>query len=77
MSHKPLPIIKDTTGLSVAYRVRWWLQFLGFFVMGPADQLPHLDPKERLKRERAVRVLRAHQARGTEVPDDVRLAAGQ
>ncbi|HXD27867.1 MAG TPA: hypothetical protein VN621_03810 [Arthrobacter sp.] len=75
MSHKPLPIVKDTTGLSFGYRVRWWLQFLGFFVMGPADQLPHNDPKERLKRERAIRVLRAHEARGTEAPQEVKATA--
>lgn len=75
MSHKPLPIVKDKTGLSVGYRLTWWLQFLGFFVMGPADQMPHMDPKERLKRERAVRVMRAHEARGTEVPQEVRLTA--
>lgn len=71
MSDKKLPIVEDITGLSRTYRVLWRLQFLGFTVFGPADQLPHRDPRERLKRDRARRVLRAHEAAGTQAPDEV------
>lgn len=71
MSDKRLPIIEDITGLSRGYRFRWRLQFLGFSIFGPADQLPSRDPRERLKVERARRVLRAHESAGTQAPDDV------
>ncbi|MGO2004013.1 hypothetical protein ACTXOR_00745 [Arthrobacter rhombi] len=76
MDHKRLPIVKDTTGLGMGYKIGWWLQFFGYFFFGPADQLPHLDPRERLKRERARRVLRAHRKHGTEAPHEVMLVAG-
>ncbi|RZU63085.1 hypothetical protein [Zhihengliuella halotolerans] len=71
MSDKPLPIVKDTTGLSRGYRFQWRLQYLGFSIFGPADQLPFRSPFEKLKRERALRVLRAHETNGTEAPQDV------
>lgn len=71
MNHQRLPIIEDLTGLSRGYRFRWRLQYLGFFIFGPADQMPHLDPKERLKRARARKVLRAHEAAGTHAPAEV------
>ena len=71
MSDKRLPIIEDITGLSRGYRLRWRLQFLGFSIFGPADQLPSRDPRERLKIERARRVLRAHEAQGTTAPAEV------
>lgn len=76
MDDKRLPIVKDTTGLGIGYKIRWWLQFFGFFFFGPAEQLPHLDPRERLKRQRARRVLNAHRQQGTEAPQEVLLAAG-
>lgn len=71
MNHKGLPIIKDLTGLSRGYRFRWRLQYFGFFIYGPADQMPHLDPKERLKRARALKVYEAHGDAGTIVPEEV------
>ncbi|KAA0979394.1 hypothetical protein ACIGB6_12605 [Paeniglutamicibacter gangotriensis] len=71
MSDKRLPIVKDTTGLSLFYRALWRLQFVGFFFFGPAELPPHRDPKEALKRGRAQRVLRAHEAAGTQAPDEV------
>ncbi|MFL4472964.1 hypothetical protein ACIPVK_03075 [Paeniglutamicibacter sp. MACA_103] len=71
MSDKRLPIVEDTTGLSRTYRALWRLQFLGYSVFGPADQLPHRDPRERLKRDRARKVLNAHEAAGTQAPDEV------
>ena len=75
MSDKRLPIVEDIMGLSRSYRVLWRLQFLGFTIFGPADQLPHRDPRERLKRDRARRVLRAHEAAGTQAPEEVIAAA--
>ena len=42
MSDKPLPIVQDTTGLTRGYRFRWRLQYLGFTIFGPADQLLRL-----------------------------------
>lgn len=71
MSDKRLPIIEDITGLSRGYRFRWRLQFMGFSIFGPADQLPSRDPRERLKVDRARRVLRAYEALGTQAPDEV------
>lgn len=77
MSDKRLPIVEDLTGLSRGYRFRWRLQFLGFSIFGPADQLPSRDPRERLKVDRARRVLRAHEAQGTTAPEDVVRIAGR
>ncbi|MFF5792680.1 MULTISPECIES: hypothetical protein [unclassified Paeniglutamicibacter] len=71
MSDKRLPIVEDITGLSRGYRLRWRLQFLGFSIFGPADQLPSRDPRERLKIDRARKVLRAHEAQGTPAPEEV------
>ncbi|GAA5228843.1 hypothetical protein [Paeniglutamicibacter antarcticus] len=71
MSDQRLPIVEDTTGLSLMYRALWRLQFVGFFFFGPAEQAPHRDPRERLKRDRARRVLSAHEAAGTQAPDEV------
>lgn len=65
------PIVRDTTGLSLPYRFRWWSRFVGYSIFGPADVQPHLNPLEKLKRERALRVLRAHEAAGTQPPQDV------
>lgn len=76
MDQKRLPIVKDATGLGLGYKIGWWLQFMAYFFLGPADQQSHLDPRERLKRERARRVLRAHRQRGTEAPHEVLLVAG-
>lgn len=77
MSDKRLPIVKDTTGLSLVYRALWRLQFVGFFFFGPAELPPHRDPKEKLKRERARKVLAAHEAAGTQAPDEVLATANR
>ncbi|GAB3621206.1 hypothetical protein [Glutamicibacter sp. PS] len=68
MSDAPLPIVRDTTGLSRGYRVLWRLKYLGLSIFGPAERTIETSPRERVKWERAVRVLRAHQAAGT-TPD--------
>ncbi|GHD12477.1 hypothetical protein [Zhihengliuella salsuginis] len=65
------PIVRDTTGLSPGYRFRWWSKYVGYTFFGPADVQPHLNPIEKLKHERAVRVLRAHESEGTPAPQDV------
>lgn len=65
------PIVQDTTGLSLFYRFRWWSRFVGYSIFGPADVQPHLNPLEKLKRERALRVLNAHEAAGTPAPQVV------
>ncbi|MEE1621291.1 hypothetical protein [Zafaria sp. J156] len=67
----PLPIVTDTTGLTRGYRVRWRLQYLGFSIFGPADQRIENSPKERLKLERARKVLRAYEELGQPAPDEV------
>ncbi|QXQ10371.1 hypothetical protein [Paeniglutamicibacter sp. Y32M11] len=71
MSDKSLPIVEDITGLSLSYRFFWRLQYLGFSIFGPADLLPHRDPRQKMKRERARIVLRAHEVAGTPAPDEV------
>lgn len=70
-SESPLPIVADTTGLTRGYRFIWNLKYLGFSIFGPADQPVHRSPKERLKWQRARKVLQAHQALGTEAPVEV------
>lgn len=67
----PLPIVADTTGLTRGYRFRWGLQYLGFSIFGPADQRVENSPKERLKWERARRVLRAYEESGRQAPVEV------
>jgi len=74
-SDEKRPIVRDTTGLSRSYRFRWWAKYVGYTFFGPADVQPHLNPLEKLKHERAVRVLRAHEAAGTRAPQDVVEAA--
>ena len=58
------PIPKDTTGLSLWYRLTWRAEYLGVSLTGPAEQTLERDPKERLRRERTRRVARAHADRG-------------
>lgn len=68
MDDSPLPIVHDTTGLSAGYRIRWWIRYCALMVFGPADRVLEASPRERMKWERAVKVLNAHYARGT-LPD--------
>lgn len=60
--------MKDNTGLSLGYRMGWRLEYIGVSIFGPAQHVPASDPKRRLRRERARRVIAAHEARGTEAP---------
>lgn len=76
MNDKRLPIVKDITGLSPGYRLWWRLQFLGLSIFGPAEQIPSRDPRERLKINRARKVLRAHEAQGTPASAEVIETAG-
>lgn len=61
---RPTPITKDRTGLSLGYRVRWRVMYLLLAWGGPPHRSLELDPRERLRRERAARVAAAHAARG-------------
>lgn len=69
MDESPLPIISDTTGLSARYRTFWRLKYLGLSIFGPAERRVLASPRERIKWDRAVKVMRAHEAAGTQ-PDD-------
>ena len=51
--------MKDNTGLSIGYRMGWRLEYIGVSVFGPAQHVPASDPKRRLRRERARRVIAA------------------
>ena len=70
--------MKDNTGLSIGYRMGWRLEYIGVSVFGTAQHVPASDPKRRLRRERARRVIAAHEARGTTAPEWVHevLASG-
>lgn len=69
MDDSPLPIVRDTTGLSIAYRARWWIRYCALMVLGPADRALEASPRERMKWQRAVKVFDAHYLRGT-LPDE-------
>lgn len=69
MDESPLPIITDTTGLSVGYRVLWRLKYLGLSIFGPAERRVVSSPRERVKWDRAMKVKAAHEAAGTQ-PDE-------
>lgn len=69
MNDRPLPIVRDTTGLSPWYRFRWRMRYLGLFAFGPADRAGEASPRERMKWERAVKVADAHYTQGT-LPDE-------
>ena len=64
--------MRDNTGLGLGYRFAWRLEYIGVSCFGPAQHMPATDPKRRLRRERAARVIAAHEARGTEAPEWVR-----
>ncbi len=69
MDESPLPIIQDTTGLSLNYRVLWRLKYLGLSIFGPAERDFTSSPRERHKWDRAYRVLKAHEAAGTQADE--------
>lgn len=63
--------MKDKTGLGIGYRMLWRLEYIGVTCFGPAQGMAGNDPKQRLRLQRAERVKAAHEARGTEVPQEV------
>lgn len=63
--------MKDKTGLSLWYRFLWRAEYIGVTFFGPAQGMAANDPKQRLRLDRAKRVKAAHEARGTEVPQEV------
>ncbi len=60
--------LRDTTGLSLAYRFAWRMEYFFVTFTGPAQQSGSLDPKARLRRERAERVAAAYGSSGCPVP---------
>lgn len=64
--------MKDKTGLGLGYRIKWRAEYIGVSCFGPAQHTKATDPKRRLRRQRAERIIAAHDQRGTEVPQDVR-----
>jgi hypothetical protein len=50
-------------GLSLGYRLRWRLSYMLLNVAGPATLSAELDPRCRMRRDRAARVARAQQER--------------
>lgn len=56
---KPTPIPESTAGLSLWYRLRWRVMYGLLMWGGPPHRSLHLDPRERMRRERAARVARA------------------
>ncbi len=53
----------DREGLSLAYRVGYWIRYVTLHVFGPAQLGSGADPHRRLERERAARVEAARRAR--------------
>lgn len=64
--------MRDNTGLGLGYRFVWRMEYIGVSCFGPAQHMPDTDPKRRLRRERAAKVIAAHEARGTQAPEWVR-----
>lgn len=64
--------MRDNTGLGLGYRIGWRLEYIGVSCFGPAQHVPATDPKRRLRRERAARVIAGHEAKGTQAPEWVR-----
>lgn len=63
-SDQPTPIPKSTAGLSLWYRLRWRVMYGLLMWGGPPHRSLHLDPREKMRRDRAERVARAEAARG-------------
>jgi hypothetical protein len=54
----------DSEGLSLGYRIRYQIRYLGLHVFGPAQLGDNEDPQARMRRERARKVAAARLARG-------------
>ena len=76
-NEKVHPVVRDTTGLSLGYRLLWRVRYAANDVYGPASRQAGLNPREALRVERAERVAMAYRDRGEEPPDEVRRAAGE
>ncbi len=76
-NEKVHPVVRDTTGLSLGYRLLWRVRYAANDVYGPASRQAGLNPREALRVERAERVAMAYRDRGEEPPPEVRRAAGE
>lgn len=54
----------DSEGLSLGYRIRYQIRYLGLHVFGPAQLGDDEDPQARMRRERERKVAAARLARG-------------
>ena len=54
----------DSEGLSLGYRIRYRIRYLGLHVFGPAQLGDSDDPHARMRRERERKVAAARLARG-------------
>ena len=54
----------DSEGLSLGYRIRYQIRYLGLLVFGPAQLGDNEDPQARMRRERERKVAAARLARG-------------
>lgn len=64
-------IPKDTTGLSLGYRLLWRTNYILYTFFGPATQSGMADPHYRMRAERLERVNAARVAKGWEPLPDV------
>lgn len=64
-------LFSDTTGLGLGFRLRWRAEYLAFSVLGPASRPAETDPRARLRRERAARLIEGYRARGQEPPTEL------
>lgn len=62
-------IPRDTTGLSLPYRLGWRIKYLVLTVMGPADLDGMKDPRYRMRSQRWNKVNQARAERGLQPLD--------
>ena len=54
----------DSEGLSLGYRIRYQIRYLGLHVFGPAQLGDNEDPQARMRRERERKVAATRLTRG-------------
>jgi hypothetical protein len=60
---KAMSKLADREGLSLSYRLRYRIRYIGMHLYGPAQLGEADDPHRRLERERAAKVETARRAR--------------
>lgn len=69
--NKLIPLLQDRTGLTTWYRLKWRSQYMIFTIWGSADRQAGIDPRAQLRKERAGRIVRAHEDQGTEASAEI------